>query len=102
MKIAQKISNQKCSVYRCTFVRQPPQYQSSAAQTAQHTECTRKAKEKGGKRQRKEAKMLDQIAKKKKKKKKKKNLHVHTFSHRDPYAMNFREYKNLAVLDCEE
>ena len=33
---------------------------------------------------------------------KKKNLHSHTFFHRDPCAMTFRECKILAVLDCEE
>ena len=36
------------------------------------------------------------------KKKKKKNLHVHTFSHRDPCAMTFRQCKILAVLDRKE
>ena len=51
--------------------------------------------------------MRDQIAKKKKKKKKKKkrereNHHAHTFSHRDPCAMTFRECKRLTVLDCKE
>ena len=35
-------------------------------------------------------------------KKQKKNLHVHTFPHRDPCAMTFRECKKLAVLDCKE
>ena len=31
-----------------------------------------------------------------------KHLHAHTFSHRDPCAMTFRERKILAMLDCEE
>ena len=45
----------------------------------------------------------DEISKKnKKKKKKKKKLDAHTFSHRDPCTMTFRECKILAVLDCEE
>ena len=43
----------------------------------------------------------DEIAKKNNKKKQKK-LHAHTFSHRDPCTMTFRECKILAVLDCEE
>ena len=41
-------------------------------------------------------------SKKKKKKKKKKKLDAHTFSHRDPCAITFRDCKILAVLDCEE
>ena len=32
----------------------------------------------------------------------KKHLHAHTFSHCHPRARIFREYKILAVLDCEE
>ena len=62
----------------------------------------KRRKKREGKRERKEEKMGYQIAKKKKKKKKKKNPHTHTFFHRDPCAMTFRECKSLAVLDCEE
>ena len=40
--------------------------------------------------------------KKKKKKKKIENPHAHTFSHRDPCVMTFREHKILVMLDCEE
>ena len=66
--------------------------------------CKKRQKKGEVKRERKEEKMRDLIAKtnKKKKKKKKKHLHAHTFSHRDPCAMTFRECKKLAVLDCEE
>ena len=89
-----KLSYQKCSVYRCTFVMQ---HQSNVAQMVQHTKCARKSEEKGGKERQKRGKMGDQIAKIKKK-----HLHAHTFSHRDPCAMTFRECEILAVLDCEE
>ena len=43
-----KFSEQKCSVYLCTFFMQPHHHQSNMAQMAQHTKCTKKAKEKGG------------------------------------------------------
>ena len=63
-----KFSNQKCSVYRYTFVMQPRQHQSSATLMSRRTKCAEKAKEKAGKeRETKEEKMLDQIGKKKKK-----------------------------------
>ena len=58
----------------------------------------KRQKKREGKRERKEEKMWDQIAKEIKKK----NLHAHTFSHRDPCAMTFRECEKLALLDCEE
>ena len=107
-----KFWDQKCSVYRCTFVMQPRQHQSSAAEMSQHTKCTRKNKRKGRERERKEEKMLDQIAKKPRNKtkqykkkekkeqtnKKKTHLPAHTFSHCDPCAMTFRECKSLTVL----
>ena len=47
-----KFSNQRSSVYRCTFVMQSRQYQSSAAQMAQHTKFARKGKGKGRERER--------------------------------------------------
>ena len=102
-----KFSNQICLVYRCTFVMQSRQHQSSAAQMAQHTICTRKGKRKGREREKErrenagsnrkktkqKKKKKNNKKKKKKKKNKKKTLHAHTFSHRDPCAMTFRECK---------
>ena len=54
-------------------------------------EMRKKGKRKGRKEREKDRKMRDEIAKKKT------HLHAHTFSHRDPCAMTFREYKKLAV-----
>ena len=77
-----QFSDQKCSVYLCTFVMQPHQYQSSAAQMAQHTKCARKGKikerererEKGGKDAGSNRKNKTKQKKKKKKNKKKSKL----------------------------
>ena len=64
-----KYSDQKYSVYRCTFVMQPRQHQSSEAQKPSIRNAQEKAKRKGGKERHKGAKMRDQIAKKKTNKK---------------------------------
>ena len=60
-----KFSNQKSSVHRCTFVMQPRQHQSRAAQMAQHTKCARKGKRK--RREREKEKNAGSNRKKKKK-----------------------------------
>ena len=70
--------------------------------------CKKRQKKGEVKRERKEEKMRDLIAKtnkkkqKQKKKPKQKTSPCAYISHRDPCAMTFRECKNLAVLDCEE
>ena len=101
-----KFSDQNCLVYHCTFIINPV----NANQVQLKWPCIRnvqeKAKEKGGKREKKEEKwgIKSQRTKqnKKTKKKQQKHLHAHTFSHHDPYAMSFHECKILAVLDCKE
>ena len=67
-----KFSNQICLVYRCTFVMQSRQHQSSAAQMAQHTICTRKGKRKGREREKERRENAGSNRKKTKKKKTKK------------------------------
>ena len=66
---------------------------------AQHTKYNKRRKYREGSERKKEK--GDQI-KKKKKKKEIENPHAHTFSHRDPCVMTFREHKILVMLDCEE
>ena len=78
---------------------QPHHHQSNMAQMAQHTKCTKKAKEKGGREREKGGKNAGSNRKIKKNKKK---THARKFSHHDPFAMTFCECKILAVLDCEE
>ena len=103
-----KFSDHKCSVYRCTFV--PSQCSPvNANQGGSNGPAYEMRKKRQMKREERESKGgknggLNRKKKKKKKKKSKskKHLHAHTFSHRDPCAMTFRECKILAVLDCKE
>ena len=84
-----------CSVYPLdggSVFTQSRQHQSSMAQMAQHMKYARKGKRKGREREGERRKKC--WVKSQKKKKKKKNLHVHTFSHCDPCAMTFCEFKN--------
>ena len=87
-----KFSNQKYSVYHCSFATQSRQHQSSAAQMAEYTKCARKGKRKKGGKEREKG---GNNAGSNRKKKKKKKDHAHSFSHRDPCAMTFRECKKI-------
>ena len=71
-----KISNQKCSVYRCTFIR-PVNTNQARLRWPSILNAQEKAKEKGGKAGEKGGKNGENIAKKKPKKK---HLYAHTFS----------------------